>query len=266
MGDVREGVTDGSAGDADYGVIGGGYSAYRQPDPRIARVVADALGGARTVVNVGAGAGSYEPAGAEVVAVEPSAAMRAQRPAHLPPAVAGTAEQLPFADDRFDAAMTTFSVHQWSDTVAGLREMRRVARGPVVVVTCDPALVRDFWLYEYAPLVLDTEARRYPAIEAITAALGGSCTVASVPIPADCTDGFNEAYYARPERLLDPGARQACSAWSFVPPEVCEEYTGALRAAIGSGAWDAKYGELRRRPYLDGSLVLIRAVPDRAAP
>jgi hypothetical protein len=87
-----------------------------------------------------------------------------------------------------------------------------------------------------------------------------------VPIPADCTDGFNEAYYARPERLLDPGARQACSAWSFVPQDVCARYTDALRAAIGSGAWDAKHGALRGRPYLDGSLVLIRAVPDRAAP
>ncbi|BBB01569.1 hypothetical protein RVR_9050 [Actinacidiphila reveromycinica] len=266
MGDVLGDVADGSAGDADYGVIGGGYSAYRQPDPRIARVVADALGGARTVVNVGAGAGSYEPEDAEVVAVEPSATMRAQRPAHLAPAIAGTAEQLPFPDGRFDAAMTTFSVHQWSDAAAGLREMRRVTRGPVVVMTCDPALVRDFWLHEYAPLVLDTEARRYPSVEAITAALGGSCTVTPVPIPADCTDGFNEAYYARPERLLDPGARQACSAWSFVPPELAERYTADLREAIGSGAWDAKHGELRRRPYLDGSLVLIRSVPEHGAP
>ena len=266
MGDGRGDVADGSAGDADYGVIGGGYSAYRRPDPRIARVVADALGGARTVVNVGAGAGSYEPAGVQVTAVEPSAAMRAQRAPHLAPAVTGTAERLPFADGQFDAAMTTFSVHQWSDAAAGLREMRRVARGPVVVVTCDPALVRDFWLYEYAPLVLDTEARRYPAVEAITAALGGSCTVGKVPIPADCTDGFNEAYYARPERLLDPGARQACSAWSFVPPEVSEEYSEDLREALRSGGWDAKHGALRSRPYLDGSLVLIRAVPTEAAP
>ncbi|SEG76978.1 Methyltransferase domain-containing protein [Actinacidiphila yanglinensis] len=260
------GSADGSAGDADYGVIGGGYSTYRRPDPRIARVVEDALGGARTVVNVGAGAGSYEPAGAQVTAVEPSAAMRAQRPVHLAPAIDGTAERLPFDDGRFDAAMTTFSVHQWSDTAAGLREMRRVTRGPVVVMTCDPTLVRDFWLYDYAPLVLDTEARRYPAVEAITAALGGSCAVTPVPIPADCTDGFNEAYYARPERLLDPGARQACSAWSFVPQDVCERYTGELRAAIASGAWDARHGALRRRPYLDGSLVLIRSMPDPVAP
>jgi hypothetical protein len=266
MADRRGGVADGSAGDADYGVIGGGYSDYRQPDPRIARVLADALGGARSVLNVGAGAGSYEPADAEVVAVEPSATMRAQRPAHLAPAIDASAEHLPFDDDRFDASMTTFSVHQWSDAAAGLREMRRVTRGPVVVMTCDPALVRDFWLYAYAPLVLDTEARRYPPVEAIKAALGGRCTVTPVPIPADCTDGFNEAYYARPERLLDPGARQACSAWSFVPPELAARYTDALRAAIGSGAWDARYGELRHQPYLDGSLVLIRSVPEHGTP
>ncbi len=258
---MSERKADGSAGDADYGTIGPGYTGYRRPDPRIASAVAAALGDARTVVNVGAGAGSYEPATAQVTAVEPSAAMRAQRPAHLSPAVDATAESLPYGDDAFDAAMTTFSVHQWSDLTAGLREMRRVARGPVVVLTCDPALVRDFWLYEYAPLVLDTEARRFPAVRDITDALGGHATVTPVPIPADCTDGFNEAYYARPERLLDPGARQACSAWSFVEPPVREKYAAALRDALESGAWDERHGALRERPHLDGSLTLIRASP-----
>jgi SAM-dependent methyltransferase len=187
--------------------------------------------------------------------------MRAQRSAHLPAAIDATAEQLPFPDNSFDAAMTTFSVHQWNDLTAGLREMRRVTRGPVVVLTCDPDLVRDFWLYEYAPLVLDAEARRYPAISDITKTLGGHCTVEPVPIPADCTDGFNEAYYARPERLLDPGARQACSAWSFVEPDVGEQYAQALRRDLASGAWDQRHGSLRQQPYLNGSLVLIRATP-----
>jgi Methyltransferase domain len=252
---------DGSAGDADYGAIGSGYVEYRKPEPRIAALIDEALAGARTVLNVGAGAGSYESAAFETTAVEPSASMRAQRPPHLSPAVDATAENLPFADDAFDAAMTTFSVHQWSDLKAGLREMRRVTRGPVLVLTCDPQLVRDFWLYEYAPLVLDTEARRYPGIEDITGALGGRATVTPVPIPADCTDGFNEAYYARPERLLEPAARQACSAWSFVDPAVCEQYTDALRRDLQSGAWDERFGSLRREPYLHGSLVLIRAVP-----
>lgn len=252
---------DGSAGDADYGVIGVEYSRYRQPDPRITERISEALGESQTVVNVGAGAGSYELTTLKVTAVEPSESMRAQRPAHLPSAVDAVAERLPFADDAFDAAMTTFSVHQWRDFKAGLREMRRVARGPVVILTSDPDLVRDFWLYEYAPLVLDAEARRYPAVADITDALGGRCTVGPVPIPADCVDGFNEAYYGRPERLLDPGARQSCSAWSFVEPDVRERYADHLRRDLASGVWDERHGALRRQPYLNGSLVLIRAVP-----
>lgn len=254
-------TADGSAGDADYAAIGAGYTDHRRPEPGIAALIEKALAGARTVLNAGAGAGSYESTAFDVTPVEPSASMRAQRPAHLPPAVDAVAERLPFPDDAFDAAMTTFSVHQWSDPAAGLREMRRVARGPVVVLTCDPDLVRGFWLYEYAPLVLDTEAARYPSIRAITEALGGRTEVTPVPIPADCADGFNEAYYARPERLLDPAARQACSAWSFVAPAVRERYAEHLRRDLASGAWDARHGHLRGRPYLHGSLVLVRALP-----
>ena len=254
-------TADGSAGDADYGAIGAGYAGYRRPDPRIAALLESALAGARTVLNVGAGAGSYESTAFETTPVEPSASMRAQRPAHLPPAVDAVAEELPFPDGSFDAAMTTFSVHQWSEVEAGLRELRRVTRGPVLVLTCDPLLVRDFWLYAYAPLVLDTEARRYPAVEAIAAALGGRTEVTRVPIPLDCTDGFNEAYYGRPEMLLDPAARQACSAWSFVEPEQREAYAEHLRRDLDSGAWDEKYGHLRTTPELTGSLVLIRSVP-----
>jgi hypothetical protein len=255
-------TADGSAGDADYGIIGGGYTDYRRPDPRIAALLESALDGARTVLNVGAGAGSYESTRFETTPVEPSAAMRAQRPAHLPAAVDAVAEQLPFPDDSFDAAMTTFSVHQWGDVRAGLRELRRVTRGPVLVLTCDPKLVRDFWLYTYAPLVLDTEARRYPAVAEIAETLGAeTTTVTRVPIPLDCTDGFNEAYYGRPELLLDPGARQANSAWSFVEPEQREAYTEHLRRDLDSGAWDTRHGHLREQPELNGSLVLIRALP-----
>jgi hypothetical protein len=131
-----------------------------------------------------------------------------------------------------------------------------------VVLTCDPDRVRDFWLYEYAPLVLDTEARRYPAIREITDTLGGRTRVETVPIPADCLDGFNEAYYARPEMLLDPAARQACSAWSFVDAEIRERYTLRLRNDLTSGAWDRRHGRLRTEPFLLGSLVLIRALPN----
>ncbi|MFD7922182.1 class I SAM-dependent methyltransferase [Streptomyces sp. NPDC059740] len=252
-------TADGSAGDADYGTIGGAYAAYRRPEPRIAALIEQALAGARTVLNVGAGAGSYESSAFEVTPVEPSASMRAQRPAHLPAAVDAVAEDLPFPDDTFDAAMTTFSVHQWNDVQAGLREVRRVTRGPVAVLTCDPDLVRDFWLYEYAPLVLDTEARRYPSIDVITEALGGHADVTTVPIPADCVDGFNEAYYARPEMLLDPAARQSCSSWSFVEPDLARQYTERLAQDLTSGAWDQRHGHLRRQPHLSGSLVLVRA-------
>ncbi|MFF1481526.1 class I SAM-dependent methyltransferase [Streptomyces sp. NPDC058301] len=259
---MNERRTDGSAGDADYGTIGVGYADYRRPEPRIEEFISQALGDARTVLNVGAGAGSYESTAREVTPVEPSASMRAQRPAHLPPAIDAVAENLPFDDDAFDAAMTTFSVHQWSDVRAGLREMRRVARGPVAVLTCDPDLVRDFWLYAYAPEVLDTEARRYPAIADVADALGGSVTVRPVPIPVDCTDGFNEAYYARPEMLLDPGARQACSAWSFVGEAACERFARDLRRDLDSGAWEARFGALRRQAFYEGSLVLVRSVPE----
>ncbi|MDD9380265.1 class I SAM-dependent methyltransferase [Streptomyces sp. ZAF1911] len=252
---------DGSAGDVDYRAIGSGYSTYRRPDTRIARFIAEALGGARNVLNVGAGTGSYESAARAVTAVEPSESMRARRPDRLARAVDAVAEALPFADGEFDAAMTLFSVHQWSDVAAGLREMRRVTHGPVVVLTCDPTLVRDFWLYAYAPEVLDTEARRHPPIEDMAAALGGTGTIRTVPIPLDCTDGFNEAYYGRPELLLDPAARQACSAWSFVDDAVREHFDRTLRRDLASGAWDDRFGHLRTQPAYEGSLVIVRATP-----
>jgi SAM-dependent methyltransferase len=185
--------------------------------------------------------------------------MRAQRPTHLPPAVDAVAENLPFPDDHFDAAMATFTLHQWPDFRAGLREMRRVARGVVVVLTCDPDEVRNFWLNDYAPAVLAAEARRYPAIRDIAATLGGSADVRPVLIPLECRDGFNEAYYGRPEFLLDPAARRACSAWSFIEPHVAEDYARHLREDLASGAWDRKFGHLRARPELAGSLRLIVA-------
>ena len=195
---------DGSAGDADYGRIGKSYSAQRQPDPRIAAMIAEALGPAETVLNVGAGAGSYEPGDREVTAVEPSASMRAQRPPQLARAIDATAEHLPFADDSFDAAMASFTIHQWTDLAAGLREVRRVTRGPVVILTCDPREVEAFWLSDYAPTVLATEARRYPSFERVAEGLGTPIERIAVPIPFDCRDGFNEAYYGRLDKLLEP--------------------------------------------------------------
>jgi len=253
----RQRQADGSAGDANYGQIDTAYSRYRRPEPRIAAVLHDALGDARTVLNVGAGVGSYEPADREVTPVEPSAAMRAQRPPTLATAIDATAESLPFPDNTFDAAMTTFSVHQWPDLDARLAEIRRVTRGPIVILTGDPTRLRRFWLDEYAPEVLDTEARRYPSVYRLTTALDGTATVHPVPIPLDCVDGFNEAYYGRPEALLDPDVRLSCSAWSFVGQDVVDRFTSHLRRDLDEGTWDTKYGYLRTQPTFDGSLILL---------
>jgi len=250
---------DGSAGDADYGTIGGWYGVYRQAEPAIAARILEALGPARTVLNVGAGAGSYEPLDRVVTAVEPSAAMRAQRPAHLAPALDAVAEHLPFADGAFEASMATYTVHQWQDLERGLCELRRVTAGPVVIITCDPDLVRNFWLNQYAPGVLAAEALRYPSMDRLRAGLGGAVTVSPVPIPLGCRDGFNEAYYGRPEKLLDPAARLACSAWSFVSEAVSQGYVAHLRRDLVSGAWDRQFGHLRQQPAYDGALRLLVA-------
>ena len=204
---------DGSAGDANYGAIGKGYVNFRRPDPRIAELIDAALGEAHTILNVGAGAGSYEPAGRSVTPVEPSQSMRAQRPAHLPTAIDAVAEKLPFADGTFGAAMSTFSVHQWKDLNAGLREMRRVTRGPIAIMTCDPDELDRFWLHAYCPEVIAVEAVRYPAMKDIAEGLGGTTDVLPVPIPLDCTDGFNEAYYGRPEMLRSEERRVGKECW-----------------------------------------------------
>jgi SAM-dependent methyltransferase len=254
--DARRSI-DGSAGDADYAAIGSAYSTYRQPEPLILEQILSALGDARVVLSVGAGAGSYEPVDREITAVEPSASMRAQRPAHLSAAVDAVAEKLPFAHQHFDASMATFTIHQWQSLEAGLAEMRRVTRGPLVILTCDPGEVQRFWLNEYAPEVLSTEARRYPSIEAIGKVLRGNMEIASLPIPLHCRDGFNEAYYGRPEMLLEPGARLSCSAWSFVPPSTAYTYVEHLRGALEDGSWDSRHGALRRQERYHGSLRLL---------
>ena len=253
--------SDGSAGDANYGSIGVNYTRYRQPDPHIARFLRDAIGGAKSLLNVGAGAGSYEPTDLEVTAVEPSASMRAQRPPRLVQAIDATAESLPFADRSFDASMATFTVHQWQNLAAGLAQMRRLTRGPVLILSCDPTALDLFWLAKYAPEPIAVEARRYPPIDAIAAGLGGKVRVLPVPIPLDCTDGFGEAYYGRPERLLEPGARLANSAWSFVAPEVGNRFVADLSRDLDSGAWDRTYGHLRTQPFFEGSLRLIVGEP-----
>jgi SAM-dependent methyltransferase len=258
---VSKAPRDGSAGDANYAIIGDSYSAYRQPEPAIEAAILAALGDARTVINVGAGTGSYEPASKRVTPIEPSASMRAQRPAERAPALDAVAEKLPFPDQHFDAAMAISTVHQWADLHAGLSEMRRVAKGPVVILTSDPLLIERFWLNDYAPEVLRTEARRFPGIDAITIALAGSSKVTAVMIPLNCKDGFNEAYYGRPERLLKDEARLACSSWSFIDRTLTQRYIQHLAGDLHNGGWDAVFGELRKLPEYDGSLRLIVASP-----
>jgi SAM-dependent methyltransferase len=254
-------MTNRVSGDFDYETHGAGYRNRRRTDPRIAGYVHAALGNARTVLNVGAGAGSYEPTDRKVTAVEPSASMRAQRAPHLAPAVDATAEHLPFPDNNFDAAMAMVTIHQWPDPDAGLRELRRVSRGQVVVLTFDGTELDRLWLGEYAPELFVAEARRYPLIGHVRGVLGGTSTVTEVPVPIDCVDGFTEAFYARPERFLDPAVRAGQSAWGFVAPDAIERAVANLRADLESGAWEEKFGAYRQQPEFVGSLRLITALP-----
>jgi hypothetical protein len=249
------------AGDFDYESGGAGYALNRRADPRIEALVHAALGDARSIVNVGAGAGSYEPADRDVTAVEPSAAMRAQRPPQLSVAIDAVAEDLPFPDDSFDAAMATVTIHQWRDTDRGLTELRRVSRGRVVILTFDGDVLDEFWLNHYSPEVIAAERRRYPDITHVTAVLGGSVEVRTVPVPIDCTDGFGEAFYARPEKFLDPAVRQSQSGWGFVDAAAVDRFVEHLRRDLDTGEWDRRYGALREQSEYIGSLRLLIAHP-----
>ena len=219
-----------------YDTIGATYTITRRTEPRIAAQVWAALGDARTVLNVGAGTGSYEPADRDVTAVEPSALMRAQRPAGAAPCVAAAAESLPFEDQSFDAAMAFSTVHHWQDPVAGLREMRRVARR-VVVFTYDSsefAWRRRFWLTrDYLPEAAGhADADWLPRL---ADAIGGRAE--PVLIPWDCADGFLEAYWRRPEAYLEEYVRRACSVWTRVGPEAEQRAVRSLRDDLDSGRW-----------------------------
>lgn len=210
---------------------------------------------------MGAGAGSYGPNDREVTAVEPSASMRAQRPVQPAFAIDPMAEGLPFPDSSFDASMATVTVHQWTDLEHGLAEMRRVTRGPVVLLVCDPSLMKDYWLNDYIPEVREIEASRFPTIERIVSALGPSTEVRPVPVPLHCRDGFNEAYYGRPEALLAPETRLACSSWSLVPASVVQRFVKHLSSDLATGRWDEENGHLRSQPFFDGPLRLVIGNP-----
>ncbi|MDB5429970.1 MAG: SAM-dependent methyltransferase [Caulobacter sp.] len=244
-------------GDVDYDSRGAGYARHRRADRRIATHIHAALGDARTVLNVGAGAGSYEPQDRYVLALEPSDVMRAQRPRTAAPAVRGVAGALPFDDGSFDAVMAVMTVHQWPDLEAGLAELRRASRGPVVVVAGNGERLERFWLNDYAPELIAAEKRRYPSLERIAARIGARASIAPIPIPIDCTDGLCEAFYGRPERLLDPAVRAAQSSWSFLDPDVEPRFVAALSADLASGRWDERHGEYRHAPTFCGSLSLV---------
>jgi SAM-dependent methyltransferase len=234
-----------------YDTIGRTYSRTRRGDPRIAARVATALGDARTVVNVGAGAGSYEPADRDVVAVEPSAVMVAQRAPYAAPAVRAVAERLPFADATFDASMATLTVHHWTDVTRGLAELRRISRRQVVFCF-EPGWGRDYWLvadyYEqYLGLTLEYDA---PGSEMIATVLDVR-TVEPVLVPSDCVDGFGGAFWNRPERYLDADVQAGISSFAAVPVAKRRAFDDALRRDLDSGAWDARHGHLRNLDEID---------------
>jgi SAM-dependent methyltransferase len=224
-----------------YDSIGASYTATRRTEPRIAAQVWAALGDARTVLNVGAGTGSYEPSGRDVIAVEPSAAMRAQRPAGAAPCVAATAESLPFEDQSFDAAMAFATIDHWQDPIAGLREMRRVARR-VVVFTCDASDPDRFWLNrDYLPEYAGLWVGR-PSLTELAGAIGARTE--PVLVPRDCADGFYLAYWRRPEAYLDEHVRRGMSIWARVGPDAEQRSVHSLRDDLASGRWAERNREL----------------------
>lgn len=225
---------------ATYDHLGIDYANLRKSDPRIAACIAAALGDARKVINVGAGTGSYEPANLDVTALEPSQEMISQRAQDAAPAVQGCAEAIPFEDNSFDAAMAVLTVHHWSDQAKGLRELRRVARGQVVILTYD----RDFrgiWLTDYFPALLTLDDKRMPPLDFYAQWLG-DVRVEPVPIPHDCTDGFLYAFWRRPAAYLDPRIRKGMSPFHLIGD--LSEGLDRLENDLADGEWDRRYGHL----------------------
>lgn len=239
-----------------YDHIGIGYARLRRPDPRLAARIYQALGAAATVVNVGAGAGSYEPLDRHVVAVEPSLTMIHQRPLGSAPVVRASATHLPFKDAAFAAALAVLTVHHWPDCARGLRELVRVARDRVVVVTWDPAF-SGFWLIdEYFPAIGELDRGLLPTMKALQCALGG-LTIRPLPIPHDCTDGFLGAYWRRPHAYLKREVRNAISAFTRIAG--VEEGLTRLAQDLADGTWQRRHGHLLHQEELDlGYRIVVR--------
>jgi SAM-dependent methyltransferase len=238
-----------------YDTIGAGYRRLRRPDQRIAAAILRGLGGAPSVVNVGAGTGSYEPEDRRVVAVEPSLTMIRQRRPSAPPVVRASGTALPFRDETFDASLAILTIHHWPDRQKGLQELRRTARSRTVILTWDPDC-GAFWLTDYFPEILEIDRDLFPSLEDFRRALG-RVTVVDVPIPHDCSDGFLGAYWRRPSSYLDPAVRSAISGfWRMgdVEPGVSR-----LRADLDSGEWQRRYGDVLARDTLDLGYRLVLA-------
>jgi SAM-dependent methyltransferase len=239
-----------------YDRLGVGYARTRREDAAIAARIDEALGDVRTVVNVGAGAGSYEPAGRDVVAVEPSAEMIAQRPPGAAPAIQASAEALPFEDNRFEAAMAVLTVHHWPDREKGLAEMLRVAHRRVVLVTFEPAALHGLWIVrDYFPAIASLHADRISTVELVAGLPATS--VGPLPVPRECTDLFFAALWARPEMLLDDEVVRPMWVWDRLSAEQRREGRERLAADLESGAWDERNGHLRELDELDVGLRLV---------
>lgn len=246
---------------ARYDGIGYGYSQTRREDPRFRAQIHAALRGARTVVNVGAGAGAYEPRDRHVLAIEPSDVMAAQRPPELAPAIRASAGSLPLRDRCVDAAMSVLSVHHWDDErERGVRELRRVARGPVVMVTYDAAVSNAMWLMaDYLPELAALDLQIFPPPSQLAEWLGGDVRTETLPMPRDTPDWMLGSFWAHPERVLDAKARAATSGFARMPANVVERVVAEVARDLASGAWDERHGRLRSLDALDVGLRLIVA-------
>jgi SAM-dependent methyltransferase len=243
-------------GEPRYDSIGTVYARHRRPDQRIAAQIDRALGAGGSVVNVGAGTGSYEPQGRPVVAVEPSPVMIGQRAPGSAPVVRATAEQLPFGDGAFDVATAFLTVHHWKDPAGGLAEMRRVARR-VVVFTFDPDVHESHWLMQdYVPEAYAPPGTNTMRLEAVAQAVGAD-RVEVVPVPADCSDGFNWAFWSRPEAYLDAEVRACISGLAMLDDELVAGRMRRLAADLADGSWEARHGHLRAMDSIDGGFRLV---------
>jgi SAM-dependent methyltransferase len=241
-----------------YDRIGRDYASRRRPDPRWVARIHRRLEGHHTLVNVGAGAGSYEPSFMSVVGVEPSPVMLGQRSLSAAPAVRAVAEQLPFEDDAFDVALAVFSVHHWGDPVAGLAEMQRVSRNQVVVTWDPDVFARQFWLVrDYLPEAAERDAQ-LPTLATVVENLAQT-TSEPLPVPADCTDGFFGAYWRRPHAYLDPIVRGAISGLALLDSSVVAAAVERLESDLVSGDWLARYSELTALEDIDLGYRLVIA-------